>query len=159
MVTSTTRRSSALNKYDATTTKEYFKHTLPPSMALKALPIPQLNRAFTAATRTQPCSRVLNIFSPFTRPFPAVLPRMDPAQARNESTTGKEAWKKRAPYRVHEPNENFDVKYEANCHCGKVKYQLNRKEPLDSKLCHCTTCQTQHAAPFQWAAIFHKEVC
>jgi hypothetical protein len=46
---------------------------------------------------------------------------------------------------------------------------------LDSKLCHCTTCQVQHgtspfpkdcierlvliliAAPFQWAAIFHKE--
>lgn len=91
------------------------------------------------------------------------------------STEGKHEWKQRPPYRVHEDPEGFDVKYEASCHCGKVKYQLSREEPLDSKLCHCTTCQTQHgmflmmnrigwadandclAAPFQWAAIFHKE--
>ncbi|KAH9882611.1 hypothetical protein J1614_000847 [Plenodomus biglobosus] len=78
-------------------------------------------------------------------------------QSRGEETEGKSAWKQRAPYRVHEDSKNFDVKYEANCHCGKVSYQLSRREPLDSKLCHCTTCQTQHAAPFQWAAIFHKE--
>lgn len=78
-------------------------------------------------------------------------------QSRGQETEGVSEWKKRAPYRVHEPNEKFDVKYEANCHCGRVKYQLSRLEPLDSKLCHCTTCQTQHAAPFQWAAIFHKE--
>lgn len=50
----------------------------------------------------------------------------------------------RPPYRVHEPNENFPVRYEASCHCGKVQYTLSREEPLDSKLCHCTTCQTQH---------------
>jgi hypothetical protein len=49
-------------------------------------------------------------------------------------------------YRVHEKNSDFDAKYEASCHCGKVKYQLNRREPLDSKLCHCTTCQTQHGS-------------
>lgn len=114
---------------------------------------------------------------------------MDKNQSRGESTTGISEWKQRAPYRVHEKNDDFEVKYEANCHCGKVKYQLSRREPLDSKLCHCTTCQTQHgeftflyislfsspsflsrtrrktdidffpflpAAPFQWAAIFHK---
>ena len=69
---------------------------------------------------------------------------MDKDQSRGESTTGISEWKKRAPYRVHEKNDNFDAKYEANCHCGKVKYQLSRREPLDSKLCHCTTCQTQH---------------
>jgi hypothetical protein len=83
---------------------------------------------------------------------------MDEAEARGKySTEGINEWKKRPPYRIHESNENFPVRYEANCHCGKVKYQLSRQEPLDSKLCHCTTCQTQHAAPFQWAAIFHKE--
>ncbi|KAH7396113.1 Mss4-like protein [Pyrenochaeta sp. MPI-SDFR-AT-0127] len=82
---------------------------------------------------------------------------MDKDQSRGESTTGISEWKQRPPYRVHDKADDFDVKYEANCHCGKVKYQLNRREPLDSKLCHCTTCQTQHAAPFQWAAIFHKE--
>ena len=69
---------------------------------------------------------------------------MHKQQSRGEETEGMSEWKKRAPYRVHEPNEHFDVKYEANCHCGKVKYQLSREEPLDSKLCHCTTCQTQH---------------
>jgi len=66
-------------------------------------------------------------------------------------------WKKRAPYKIHESNEDFKALYEASCHCGKVKYQLSREKPLESKLCHCTTCQTQHAAPFQWAAIFHKD--
>lgn len=68
-----------------------------------------------------------------------------------------EDWKKRAPYKIHESNEDFKARYEASCHCGKVQYELSREEPLDSKLCHCTTCQTQHAAPFQWAAIFHKD--
>ncbi|KAJ4308221.1 hypothetical protein N0V94_009446 [Neodidymelliopsis sp. IMI 364377] len=83
---------------------------------------------------------------------------MDKDQSRGDSTTGISEWKQRPPYRVHDKKvDNFDVKYEANCHCGKVQYQLSRREPLDSKLCHCTTCQTQHAAPFQWAAIFHKD--
>lgn len=69
----------------------------------------------------------------------------------------KDRWKYRAPYRVHENNDGFDAKHEGECHCGKVKFQLSREAPLASKLCHCTTCQLQHAAPFQWAAIFHKE--
>ena len=104
--------------------------------------------------------------------------KMDEQQARGQHSAQVDQWKQRAPYRIHEPNDKFNALYEANCHCGKVKYQLNREEPLDSKLCHCTTCQTQHgkemnykefkmyasqanimceAAPFQWAAIFHKE--
>jgi hypothetical protein len=82
---------------------------------------------------------------------------MDKDSANKESAKGPEEWKERAPYSIHNDNEKFGALYEASCHCGKVSYQLNRKEPLDSKLCHCTTCQTQHAAPFQWAAIFHKE--
>jgi len=84
------------------------------------------------------------------------MPRHE-SQDQGESTEGINEWKKRAPYRIHDKQESFDVKYEANCHCGKVEYELCRDEPLDSKLCHCTTCQVQHAAPFQWAAIFHKE--
>jgi len=82
---------------------------------------------------------------------------MNQQQAQEESTDGPNEWKKRPPYSVHSDQSKFKALYEANCHCGKVKYQLSRQEPLDSKLCHCTTCQTQHAAPFQWAAIFHKE--
>lgn len=69
---------------------------------------------------------------------------MDKDQSRGESTEGISEWKQRAPYKVHESNDNFKARYEASCHCGKVKYQLSREEPLDSKLCHCTTCQTQH---------------
>nr|OQO28918.1 hypothetical protein B0A51_03938 [Rachicladosporium sp. CCFEE 5018] len=77
----------------------------------------------------------------------------------NESTSteGIHQWKKNAPYKIHDTGKDFKVRYEASCHCGKVTYQLSREAPLDSKLCHCTTCQTQHAAPFQWAAIFHKD--
>ena len=87
-------------------------------------------------------------------------------------------WKHRAPYKVHDNDPNFHARYEASCHCGKVKYQLSREKPLDAKYCHCTTCQKLHGtncfllapvvprvhtdhimsgAPFQWAAIFHKE--
>jgi len=70
---------------------------------------------------------------------------MDQAEARQEKTEGPaHDWKKRPPYSIHESNDKFKARYEANCHCGKVKYQLSRQEPLDSKLCHCTTCQTQH---------------
>lgn len=71
-------------------------------------------------------------------------------------TEGKHEWKQSPPYAVHDSGKDFDVKLEASCHCGKVQYQLSRDTPLQSKFCHCTTCQTQHAAPFQWAAIFHK---
>ncbi|KAK0935994.1 hypothetical protein LTR29_012455 [Friedmanniomyces endolithicus] len=84
--------------------------------------------------------------------------KMDAAEAKfKESVPEKDHWKTKAPYKVHDPQDHFDVKYEASCHCGKAQFQLSRDEPLDSKLCHCTTCQTQHAAPFQWAAIFHKD--
>ena len=53
-------------------------------------------------------------------------------------------WKFRAPYKVHENDENFNARYRASCHCGKIKYQLSREKPLDSKYCHCTTCQKLH---------------
>ena len=80
----------------------------------------------------------------FTK-FSTTSRRMDKDQSRGESTTGISEWKQRPPYRVHDKKvDNFDVKYTANCHCGKVEYELSRREPLDSKLCHCTTCQTQH---------------
>ncbi|KAL8822107.1 MAG: hypothetical protein Q9191_007150 [Dirinaria sp. TL-2023a] len=73
------------------------------------------------------------------------------------STEGElNQWKFRAPYKVHENDPNFHVRYRGSCHCGKIKYQLSREKPLDAKYCHCTTCQKIHGAPFQWAAIFHK---
>jgi len=78
------------------------------------------------------------------RSFTSSAARMDPETDAKTSTTGINEWKTKAPYKIHEPNEHFKVRYEASCHCGKVHYQLSREEPLDSKLCHCTTCQTQH---------------
>ncbi|KAL3423163.1 hypothetical protein PVAG01_04910 [Phlyctema vagabunda] len=76
----------------------------------------------------------------------------------NDKTSGDEnEWKKRAPYLIHGNDDGFQAIYEGGCHCGRVKYQLNREKPLSAKYCHCTTCQVIHGAPFQWAAIFHKE--
>ena len=61
------------------------------------------------------------------------------------STEGElNQWKHRAPYRVHDKAEGFKVRYQGSCHCGKVQYQLSREKPLDSKYCHCTTCQKIH---------------
>jgi len=53
-------------------------------------------------------------------------------------------WKHRAPYKVHDNDPNFHARYTGSCHCGKVTYQLSREKPLDSKYCHCTTCQKIH---------------
>lgn len=108
------------------------------SIAVRRLPLLSNSAAL-------PRARLLA--SQLTRQHPTLAQtsfRMDKDQSRGESTTGISEWKQRPPYRVHENMKDFDVKYEANCHCGKVKYQLSRREPLDSKLCHCTTCQTQH---------------
>lgn len=69
---------------------------------------------------------------------------MTPEEQQQEAKTGLRDWKTKPPYKIHEPNEHFEARYEAACHCGKVEYELSREEPLDSKLCHCTTCQTQH---------------
>jgi hypothetical protein len=77
----------------------------------------------------------------------------------NTSSSDKpeDAWKYRAPYRIHSPADKFISRYTAQCHCGRVQYQLSREVPLDAKYCHCTTCQRLHGAPFQWAAIFQKD--
>ncbi|KAI1327809.1 Mss4-like protein [Xylariaceae sp. FL0255] len=66
-------------------------------------------------------------------------------------------WQNRPPYRTVHANEKFEKKYTAHCHCGRVKYWLSRDKPLAAKFCHCIDCQALHGAPFQWAAIFHKE--
>ncbi|KAK0714159.1 Mss4-like protein [Lasiosphaeria miniovina] len=83
----------------------------------------------------------------------------DPHQYQAGSSTDREKdqWKFRAPYRIHDDPDGFDVKWTGKCHCGAVQYELSRDKPLASKYCHCTTCQRLHGAPFQWAAIFHKE--
>lgn len=65
-------------------------------------------------------------------------------QAGNTTDRKLDEWKHREPYRIHEDNENFPVKWEGSCHCGKVTYELSREKPLAAKYCHCTTCQRLH---------------
>ena len=113
-------------------------------------------------------SSLYSVANQYTRPI-STTPH------RYTDEMGLDDWKERAPYRIHENTDDFKVRYEASCHCGRVKYQLSREKPLDAKYCHCTTCQRLHGqslhtpqaclptaddasgAPFQWAAIFHKE--
>lgn len=52
-------------------------------------------------------------------------------------------------------DDGFAARYRASCHCGSVRYEVSA-DPVDAKLCHCTTCRKLHGAPMQWAAIFHK---
>ncbi|KAK1762761.1 Mss4-like protein [Phialemonium atrogriseum] len=82
------------------------------------------------------------------------------AQGDQVSSTAQgegEQWKYRAPYQVHDNGDGFEARWKGQCHCGRIQYQLSRDRPLASKYCHCRTCQRLHGAPFQWAAIFHKE--
>jgi hypothetical protein len=53
-------------------------------------------------------------------------------------------WKNRPPYRTTNTNKEFDKKYTAHCHCGRVKYWLSREKPLGTKFCHCIDCQALH---------------
>lgn len=65
-------------------------------------------------------------------------------QAGDSTHRKEDEWKHREPYRIHDPAENFEVKWEGECHCGRVQYQLSREKPLAAKYCHCTTCQRLH---------------
>ncbi|KZO93443.1 hypothetical protein CALVIDRAFT_248314 [Calocera viscosa TUFC12733] len=64
-------------------------------------------------------------------------------------------WTTQPPYSPT-PGVPFEPTWHGSCHCQGVHF-LVRGQPLDVKFCHCTDCQTLQAAPFQWAAIFHKE--
>ncbi|KAI1166450.1 glutathione-dependent formaldehyde-activating, GFA [Nemania serpens] len=66
-------------------------------------------------------------------------------------------WKNQPPYCTTATNKEFVKRHTAHCHCGRVRYWLSREKPLAAKFCHCVDCQALHGAPFQWAAIFHKE--
>ncbi|KAL0636114.1 hypothetical protein Q9L58_004903 [Maublancomyces gigas] len=61
----------------------------------------------------------------------------------------------RPPY--SQPDTPFKPRHEGSCFCGAVKFQISRERPLEAKFCHCHGCQLLHGAPFQWAAIFHKD--
>lgn len=61
-----------------------------------------------------------------------------------EHTIDEESWKHRPPYQVQTPDEFGPVKWRGKCHCGQVRYQLNREVPLNAKYCHCRGCQVMH---------------
>ncbi|PFH48324.1 hypothetical protein AMATHDRAFT_65743 [Amanita thiersii Skay4041] len=62
----------------------------------------------------------------------------------------------RPPYSFDPSHQPFKPIYTGSCSCGQVQFQISRERPLDTKFCHCRTCQKLHGAPFQWAAIFEK---
>lgn len=86
-------------------------------------------------------------------------PLPSPAFTNNppEHMLDNEAWKNRPPYYPQTPKELGSVQWRAHCQCGKISYVSKRDRPLNAKFCHCHGCQVMHGAPFQWAAIFHKE--
>ena len=53
-------------------------------------------------------------------------------------------WKTQHPYQKPTAVDDFKAEWEGSCHCGNVKYLLNRERPLASKYCHCIQCQTMH---------------
>ncbi|KAI1284698.1 Mss4-like protein [Xylaria sp. FL0933] len=73
-------------------------------------------------------------------------------------------WKNRPPYRTTDDNEKFPKRHTAHCHCGRVKYWLSREKPT-VRIIHDSLYRRgavlinviSTGAPFQWAAIFHKE--
>ena len=65
-------------------------------------------------------------------------------KAKEQHMDGPNEWKTRPPYRIGDETDGFKARWNASCHCGQVQYQLSRETALDSKLCHCTTCQKQH---------------
>lgn len=65
-------------------------------------------------------------------------------------------WKYKQPYNINKKEEDFSSIYRASCYCGSIEYKV-LSDPLDSKICHCHTCQKLHGAPMQWAAIFPKD--
>ena len=96
---------------------------------------------------------------PHTQPFSTSTTKDMPPKKESNGSVGGDAhqyqagdtthkkedeWKHREPYRIHDNDENFDVKWKGKCHCGKVTYELSRDKPLASKYCHCTTCQRLH---------------
>lgn len=55
-----------------------------------------------------------------------------------------ETWKTDHPYKTPTPEESARAIWHGSCHCGTVQYTLSREEPLASKYCHCSDCQTMH---------------
>ena len=100
--------------------------------------------------------------SPFAhkRQISNMTKKEDAHQYQSGSSTDRDIdqWKHREPYRVHEKADNFDVKWEGQCHCGKVQYQLSREKPLAAKYCHCTTCQRLHGVSIHLLVDWHDGV-
>lgn len=71
------------------------------------------------------------------------------------SSTSKPSWALQSPYKPASPSSPYLLR--ASCHCTQVQYVLHADKPLAAKFCHCSDCQAIHGAPFQWAAIFHKD--
>ncbi|KAJ9112245.1 hypothetical protein QFC22_006329 [Naganishia vaughanmartiniae] len=56
----------------------------------------------------------------------------------------------RPPYALSDEKKKngFNAKYTGKCYCGNVTFEID-SDPTDATYCHC--------APYQWAAILHKD--
>jgi hypothetical protein len=114
------------------------------------------SRAYHAVcrSRSSPQSPVLGLRTAKQhqpRKFSAMTQNQEAHQYQAGATTHKkeDEWKHREPYRIHDKAEDFEVKWEGQCHCGRVQYELSRDKPLAAKYCHCTTCQRLHGVSAQ----------
>ncbi|TDZ47451.1 hypothetical protein CTRI78_v008562 [Colletotrichum trifolii] len=89
------------------------------------------------------------------------MPSQTTATEQTTTNSYDEEWKTQSPYerpeKARPEGKEFEKVLKGACHCGQVTYWLRKDKPLASKFCHCRDCQIMHGAPFQWAAIFHKE--
>jgi len=67
-----------------------------------------------------------------------------------------QTWQTEPPYAIADGTREDYAALRGQCHCKQVEWGFRTRKPLDAKYCHCTNCQKLHGAPFQWAAIFHK---
>ncbi|TFY80661.1 hypothetical protein EWM64_g3354 [Hericium alpestre] len=89
------------------------------------------------------------------RPIPDTGWRGQPSVPSSAGGDSEKNFMRKPPYFWKGEPGMFIPKYTSTCWCSKVKFQFHG-EPLDTKHCHCTQCQTLHGAPFQWAVIFPK---
>lgn len=74
----------------------------------------------------------------------ATTQHAQPTQLQPDVDDANEDWRDEHPYKTPTPAEIESAAWQGSCHCGTVRYYLSREEPLASKYCHCSDCQTMH---------------
>ncbi|KAK4222252.1 hypothetical protein QBC38DRAFT_490304 [Podospora fimiseda] len=81
-------------------------------MSSTAAPVQSDNSAKRRRTTNDTASRASNSNGEHPHQF----------QTSSRTDRPEDQWKFRAPYRIHESNENFPTKWKGKCHCGAIEY-------------------------------------